>query len=77
MQRILGLGGEFAGLWAGAGAALKRADLGLGTNAIEVVLVDRSACHNIRVRNYEHDVSDVVIPARKGSRPDRRGSCPS
>jgi NADH:ubiquinone reductase (H+-translocating) len=62
MQRILVLGGGFAGLWAAAGAARKRAELGLGTNAIEIVLVDRSAYHNIRVRNYEPDLSDVVIP---------------
>src|SRR5262245_29553485 len=62
MQRILVLGGGFAGLWAAAGAARKRAELGLGTNAIEVVLVDRSAYHNIRVRNYEPDLSDVVVP---------------
>jgi NADH:ubiquinone reductase (H+-translocating) len=62
MQRIVVLGGGFAGLWAAAGAARKRAELGLGTNAIEVVLVDRSAYHNIRVRNYEPDLSDVVVP---------------
>jgi NADH dehydrogenase len=62
MQRILVLGGGFAGLWAAAGAARKRAELDLGTNTIEIVLVDRSAYHNIRVRNYEPDLSDVVIP---------------
>ena len=62
MQRILVLGGGFAGLWAAAGAARKRAELGLGTTTIEIVLVDRSAYHNIRVRNYEPDLSDVVIP---------------
>ena len=62
MQRILVLGGGFAGLWAAAGAARKRAELGLGPSTIEIVLVDRSAYHNIRVRNYEPDLSDVVIP---------------
>src|SRR6185436_1324072 len=31
-------------------------------NLIEIVLVDRSAFHNIRVRNYEPDLSDVLIP---------------
>jgi NADH:ubiquinone reductase (H+-translocating) len=60
MQRILVLGGGFAGLWAAAGAARKRAELGM--NAIEIVLVDRNAYHNIRVRNYEPDLSDVVVP---------------
>ena len=62
MQRILVLGGGFAGLWAAAGAARKRAQLGLATNTIEIMLVDRNAYHNIRVRNYEADLSDVVIP---------------
>jgi NADH dehydrogenase len=62
MQRILVLGAGFAGLWAAAGAARLRAELGLGTNTIEIVLVDRSDYHNIRVRNYEPDLSDVVIP---------------
>jgi len=62
MQRILVLGGGFAGLWAAAGAARKRAELGLATNTIEIMLVDRNAYHNIRVRNYEADLSDVVIP---------------
>jgi NADH dehydrogenase len=62
MQRIVVLGAGFAGLWAAAGAARLRAELGLGTNTIEIVLVDRSDYHNIRVRNYEPDLSDVVIP---------------
>src|SRR5215510_6052604 len=67
MQRIVVLGGGFAGLWAAAGAARKRAELGLGSgmNAIEIVLVDRSAGHNIRVRNYEPDLSDVMVPLAK------------
>lgn len=62
MQRILVLGAGFAGLWAAAGAARMRAELGVGMNTIEIVLVDRSDYHNIRVRNYEPDLSDVVIP---------------
>ena len=62
MQRILVLGGGFAGLWAAAGAARKRAELGLAADAMEIVLVDRNAYHNIRVRNYEPDLSDVAIP---------------
>jgi NADH dehydrogenase len=62
MQRILVLGGGFAGLWAAAGAARKRAELGRAADAMEIVLVDRNAYHNIRVRNYEPDLSDVAIP---------------
>jgi NADH:ubiquinone reductase (H+-translocating) len=62
MQRILVLGGGFAGLWAAAGAARQRAELAHAADAMEIVLVDRNAYHNIRVRNYEPDLSDVTIP---------------
>ena len=62
MQRILVLGGGFAGLWAAAGAARKRAQLGHAADAMEILLVDRNDYHNIRVRNYEPDLSDVAIP---------------
>jgi NADH:quinone reductase (non-electrogenic) len=62
MQRILVLGGGFAGLWAAAGAARKRAQLGHAADAMEILLVDRNDYHNIRVRNYEPDLSDVIIP---------------
>jgi NADH dehydrogenase len=64
MQRLLVLGGGFSGLWAAAGAARKRAELGLGAEAMEIALVDRNPYHNIRVRNYEADLSDVAIPFR-------------
>lgn len=56
MQRILVLGGGFAGLWAAAGAAR------LAAGACAIALVDRNAHHNIRVRNYESDLADVRVP---------------
>ncbi|QEH35621.1 NADH dehydrogenase-like protein [Aquisphaera giovannonii] len=60
--RVLVLGGGFAGLWSAVGAARKLDELGQGAGAVEVTLVDRNAYHNIRVRNYEADLSRLRVP---------------
>ena len=62
MARILVLGAGFAGLWAAVGAARKLDEIGTSAGEVEILLVDRNPYHNIRVRNYEVDLSDVVIP---------------
>jgi NADH dehydrogenase len=62
MPRILILGAGFAGLWAAIGAARKRDEAGQRAADVEIVVVDRNPYHNIRVRNYEVDISDVAIP---------------
>lgn len=62
MQRIVVLGGGFAGLWAAVGAARKLDELGIGPEAVRVTLVNRDAYHNIRVRNYEPDLSAARVP---------------
>src|SRR6516164_4906376 len=59
MARIVVLGAGFAGLWAAIGAARKREEIGA---AAEVLVVDRYPYHNIRVRNYEVDLSEAAIP---------------
>src|SRR5689334_12104689 len=61
-KRILVLGGGFAGLWSALGAARKLDGLGLGPAAVEVTPVNRDAFHNIRVRNYEADLTSVRVP---------------
>ena len=61
-QQILVLGGGFAGLWSALGAARKLDELGRGPEAVEVTLVNRDAFHDIRVRNYEADLSSVRVP---------------
>src|SRR5947208_11467618 len=61
MARIVVLGAGFAGLWAAIGAARKRDEIGAGGD-IEICVVDRNPYHNIRVRNYEVDLSDVALP---------------
>ena len=62
MARILVLGAGFAGLWAAIGAARKRHELGKSRRDAEILVVDRNPYHNIRVRNYEVDISDAAIP---------------
>ena len=61
MRRIVVLGGGFAGLWSAVGAARKRDELGVPSDRIEIVLVDRTDWHAIRVRNYESDLADVRL----------------
>ncbi|WP_128923807.1 NAD(P)/FAD-dependent oxidoreductase [Bradyrhizobium guangxiense] len=61
MTRIVVLGAGFAGLWAAIAAARKRDEIGANGD-IEIHLVDRNPYHNIRVRNYESDLSEVAIP---------------
>ncbi|MHC2621947.1 NADH dehydrogenase [Bradyrhizobium huanghuaihaiense] len=62
MARIVVLGAGFAGLWAAIGAARKRDEIGVGGRDIEIRLIDRNPYHNIRVRNYETDLSEVALP---------------
>jgi NADH dehydrogenase len=62
MQRIVVVGGGFAGLWAAVGAARKLAELGIGRDKASVTLINRDSWHSIRVRNYETDLSEVRVP---------------
>ncbi|MGY2987125.1 MULTISPECIES: NAD(P)/FAD-dependent oxidoreductase [Bradyrhizobium] len=64
MARILLLGAGFAGLWAALGAARKRDEIGARAADTEILVVDRNAYHNIRVRNYEVDLGDVALPLK-------------
>ncbi len=62
MQRIVVLGAGFAGLWSAIGAARKLDELGIEPDRVAVTLVDRSAFHSIRVRNYEAELGDTRLP---------------
>ncbi len=62
MARILVLGAGFAGLWAAVGAARKLDEIGTLPGEVEILVVDRNPYHNVRVRNYEVDLSKVAIP---------------
>jgi NADH dehydrogenase len=62
MARILVLGAGFAGLWAAAAAARKLQEFITFGPQVEILVIDRNPYHNIRVRNYESDLSNVAIP---------------
>ena len=60
-QRIVVLGAGFAGLWSAIGAARALDGLGIGADKVEIVVIDRTAWHSIRVRNYEADLGDTRV----------------
>jgi NADH:ubiquinone reductase (H+-translocating) len=62
MARILVLGSGFAGLWAAVGGARKLAELGIPRGRVEILVVERNPYHGIRVRNYEPDLGNIVVP---------------
>jgi NADH:ubiquinone reductase (H+-translocating) len=68
-QQIVVLGAGFAGLWSAIGAARKLDELGIGPDRVAVTVVDRSAFHSIRVRNYEAELGDTRIPLDEVLRP--------
>jgi NADH dehydrogenase len=61
-KQIVVLGGGFAGLWSAVGAARKLDELGSSADKAEVTLVNRDGFHNVRVRNYEADLTPVRVP---------------
>lgn len=58
IRRVLVLGGGFAGLWSALAAARAREIFG---TAFEIVLLNDTPFHSIRVRNYEADLSDTRV----------------
>ena len=62
MNSIIVIGGGFAGLWSAIGAARKLEELGIGSDQVEVTLINRDFWHGIRVRTYESDLSDLRVP---------------
>lgn len=56
--RILVLGGGFAGLWSALAAARARETFGAD---LEIVLLNDTPWHSIRVRNYEADLSETRV----------------
>jgi NADH dehydrogenase len=59
MKKILVIGGGFAGLWSAVGAARKLRE---SAAQAEVTLVNRDGNHSIRVRNYEEDLTETLVP---------------
>lgn len=64
MTHILVLGSGFAGLWAALGAARRLDELGVAAGDVEITVISSQPYHDIRVRNYEADLSACRIPLR-------------
>ena len=63
-SRVLVLGSGFAGLWAALGAARRLDELGAAPGSVEITVITSQPFHDIRVRNYEADLSPCRIPLR-------------
>ncbi len=58
------LGSGFAGLWAALGAARRLDELGVAHGDVKITVVSSRPYHDIRVRNYEADLTKCRIPLR-------------
>jgi NADH dehydrogenase len=61
-NRIVVVGGGFAGLWSAASAARARALFAIPEDELEIVLIAPDPYHTIRVRCYEADLEPVRVP---------------
>ncbi|WKG00863.1 NAD(P)/FAD-dependent oxidoreductase [Mycolicibacterium sp. HK-90] len=64
MRHVVIVGSGFAGLWAALGAARRVDELGPAAEDVKITVVTERPFHDIRVRNYESDLSDCRIPLR-------------
>jgi NADH dehydrogenase len=62
MSEVLVLGSGFAGLWAALGAARRLDELGAADGDVNVTVLSSQPYHDIRVRNYEADLTPCRIP---------------
>ncbi len=65
VKRVLVLGSGFAGLWAALGAARRLDEFGAAQGAVDITVISSQPYHDIRVRNYEADLSPCRIPLRE------------
>lgn len=62
MTNVFVIGSGFAGLWAALGAARRLDQLRVPSGTIDVTVLSDKPFHDIRVRNYEADLSACRIP---------------
>jgi NADH:ubiquinone reductase (H+-translocating) len=62
VSEVVVLGSGFAGLWAALGAARRLDELGAANNDVTVTVLSSQPYHDIRVRNYEADLTPCRIP---------------
>jgi NADH dehydrogenase len=59
---VIVIGSGFAGLWAALGAARRLDELHVKAGTVDITVVSAQPFHDIRVRNYEADLSACRIP---------------
>ena len=62
MKNVVVLGSGFAGLWAAVGAARRLDELHIPAGDVVVTVISSQPFHDIRVRNYESDLTACRIP---------------
>ncbi|OBF02409.1 NADH dehydrogenase [Mycobacterium sp. ACS4054] len=62
MTAVLVIGSGFAGLWAALGAARRCDELAIPAGSVDITVVSAKPFHDIRVRNYEADLTPCRIP---------------
>jgi NADH dehydrogenase len=62
LKRIVVIGAGFAGLWSAVGAARKLDELRVPADQMEVVVINGTPYHSIRVRNYEQNLDETRVP---------------
>jgi NADH:ubiquinone reductase (H+-translocating) len=59
---VIVIGSGFAGLWAALGAARRLDELAVPAGTVDITVLSAKPFHDIRVRNYEADLSACRIP---------------
>jgi NADH:ubiquinone reductase (H+-translocating) len=62
LTAVVVIGSGFAGLWAALGAARRLDELGVPAGTVDITVLSTTPFHDIRVRNYEADLSGCRIP---------------
>jgi NADH:ubiquinone reductase (H+-translocating) len=62
LTAVVVIGSGFAGLWAALGAARRLDELAVPPGTVEITVFSAKPFHDVRVRNYETDLSDCRIP---------------
>jgi NADH dehydrogenase len=62
MTDVLVIGSGFAGVWSALGAARRLDELGVPAGQVRITVLSPLPYHDIRVRNYEADISGCRLP---------------
>ncbi|MGO9928162.1 MAG: NAD(P)/FAD-dependent oxidoreductase [Mycobacterium sp.] len=62
MTAVVVIGSGFAGLWAALGAARRLDELAVPAGSVDITVLSAKPFHDIRVRNYETDLTGCRIP---------------